>query len=92
MGRYVRLCHETCIIATRGQGLSFIKDHGVPSVIRAPRGEHSAKPEEAYNLVERLCEGPRLDLFARRNRLGWSSYGDEIGRPIPFESKAVANG
>ena len=92
MGRYVRLAHETCIIATRGQGRLFIRDHGVPSVIRAARGAHSAKPDAAYALVERLCGGPRLELFARVERPGWSCWGDEIGRPMPFERKAVANG
>lgn len=79
MGRYVRLAHETCMIATRGQGRAFIKDHGVPSVFRAPRGAHSAKPEIFYDIVERLAEGPYLELFARRERAGWTCVGDELG-------------
>lgn len=79
MGRYVRLAHETCMIATRGQGRLFIKDHGIPSIFRAPRREHSAKPEVFYDIVEKLAEGPYLELFARRERSGWTCVGDALG-------------
>src|SRR5690606_30417811 len=37
-----------------------------------PRAEHSRKPDEFYELVERLSPAPRLDLFARRPRRGWT--------------------
>jgi N6-adenosine-specific RNA methylase IME4 len=42
-----------------------------------PRGEHSAKPEAFYDLVESLSPGPYLELFARRQRLGWDTWGNE---------------
>lgn len=42
-----------------------------------PRGKHSAKPEAFYDLVEQISPGPRLELFARRQRLGWDTWGDE---------------
>jgi N6-adenosine-specific RNA methylase IME4 len=42
-----------------------------------PRGEHSEKPEAFYDLVESLSPGPYLELFSRRARLGWDTYGDE---------------
>jgi N6-adenosine-specific RNA methylase IME4 len=42
-----------------------------------PRGEHSQKPEAFYDLVERLSPGPYLELFARRQRLGWDTWGNE---------------
>lgn len=38
---------------------------------------HSAKPEAFYDLVEYCSPGPYLELFARRNRLGWDTWGDE---------------
>lgn len=41
-----------------------------------PRGEHSAKPEAFLDLVEQVSPGPYLELFARRNRLGWDTWGD----------------
>jgi N6-adenosine-specific RNA methylase IME4 len=44
---------------------------------RWPRGVHSAKPEAFLDLVEQVCPGPYLELFARRQRLGWDTWGDE---------------
>lgn len=38
---------------------------------------HSAKPDAFYDLVEQISPGPYLELFARRQRLGWDSWGDE---------------
>lgn len=41
------------------------------------RGKHSAKPEAFLDLVEQVSPGPYLELFARRNRLGWDTWGNE---------------
>lgn len=38
---------------------------------------HSAKPEAFLDLVERVSPGPYLEMFARRNRLGWHTWGNE---------------
>lgn len=42
-----------------------------------PRGEHSAKPEAFLDLVEQVSLGPYLEMFARRDRLGWDTWGNE---------------
>ena len=42
-----------------------------------PRGRHSEKPDEFFTLVERLTPGPRLELFARTQRDGWSGWGNQ---------------
>ncbi len=76
MGHYVRNCHESCIIATRGR--PKVASRRVRSVILAPAGLHSAKPEAFYDAVEELCgRGPRVELFARRQREGWTCLGLE---------------
>lgn len=41
------------------------------------RGAHSAKPEAFLDIVERVSPAPRLEMFARRNRLGWDTWGNE---------------
>ena len=41
------------------------------------RGAHSAKPEAFLDLVESVSPGPYLEMFARRNRLGWDTWGNE---------------
>jgi N6-adenosine-specific RNA methylase IME4 len=38
---------------------------------------HSAKPEAFLDIVEQVSPGPRLEMFARRGRLGWDYWGDE---------------
>jgi len=50
---------------------------------RGPRGEHSSKPDEFYEVVERVAPGPYVDVFARRKRRGWTCVGDAIdGRDV----------
>lgn len=52
--------------------------------IRAPRREHSRKPDEQYDRIETLFDGPYVELFARQRRPGWSVWGnqaDKFGEP-----------
>lgn len=42
-----------------------------------PRGAHSAKPQEFFDLVEQLSPAPRLEMFARAPRGGWDVMGNE---------------
>ncbi len=79
MGRSVRGAHETCLIATRGKYSKLITNHSIRSVMFAPREEHSKKPDKFYELVESLVSGPRVELFARRHRDGWTCLGNELG-------------
>jgi MT-A70 len=46
--------------------------------------EHSRKPDEVYERIERLVEGPYLELYARRERPGWVSWGDELPFKVPL--------
>lgn len=47
------------------------------SVVSHRRLEHSQKPEIFLDLVESVSPGPYLELFARRQRLGWDTWGNE---------------
>lgn len=76
MGRYVRNCHEVCLIGRRGRGA--VKNHSTRSVFFAPAGRHSEKPNAFFELVEALAPGPRMELFARRHRPGWRCFGNEV--------------
>jgi N6-adenosine-specific RNA methylase IME4 len=38
---------------------------------------HSAKPEAFLDLVEQVSPAPRLEMFSRRARLGWQTWGAE---------------
>lgn len=78
MGYWSRKQAEVCLLATRGSPRRL--DKGVPQLISAPRREHSRKPDEQYARIERLVDGPYLELFARRRREGWDAWGDQLPR------------
>lgn len=42
-----------------------------------PRGEHSVKPEAFLDMVEGAVPGPYLEMFSRRARMGWDTWGNE---------------
>lgn len=76
MGHTFRQAHEVCLVARRGRPERLSR--GLPSVILAPRREHSAKPPEMYDVIERFAPGPFVELFARTRRPGWESIGEEV--------------
>jgi N6-adenosine-specific RNA methylase IME4 len=65
-----------CVFARRGRPQRLAKD--VFEIIVSPVGRHSEKPDEHYRRIERYCNGPYLDVFARRGRRGWTVWGDEV--------------
>lgn len=46
----------------------------------AQRREHSRKPDEFYELIERVTYGPRIDIFSRESRVGFEQFGNETGK------------
>lgn len=78
MGYWTRANPELCLLATRGRPKR--KHADVPRSIISPRREHSRKPDEIYDRIERLVAGPYLELFARTTRPGWTSWGNETSR------------
>jgi N6-adenosine-specific RNA methylase IME4 len=79
MGYHTRSNIELCLLGLRGAPPRLAKD--VHQVVMAPVGEHSEKPDEVYRRIERLYGGPRLELFARKPREGWATWGNELPPP-----------
>lgn len=79
MGHYNRLCHEILLVGLK-KGSSMKPKNGSreKSVFFAPITGHSAKPDVAYEIIERNCDPPYLEIFARRNRENWTSWGNEV--------------
>ena len=77
-GYWTRANAELCLLATRGAPLRL--DSGVPQAILSPVAEHSRKPDDIHDRIERLVGGPYLELYARRPRAGWHVWGNEIPR------------
>lgn len=76
MGYYARIGHETLLIGRRGRPRPL--SHSLRSVVYAPRGKHSEKPEIFASIIEAFSEGPYVELFARRRRPGWTSLGNQL--------------
>ena len=51
---------------------------------KRPHNSHSTKPEFFQDLIEQVTNPPRLELFARRKRMGWDCWGNEVDSDIAF--------
>jgi N6-adenosine-specific RNA methylase IME4 len=77
-GVWLRNRHEPLLVARRGAFPPPEAEDRVDSVLEAPRGRHSQKPEAVYELIERMYpRASKLELFARRSRSGWTAWGNE---------------
>ena len=76
MGYYYRGATEHCLFCVRGSLRLLGAAH--TTAFFAPRTAHSVKPEYFYQMVEAQSPGPRLEMFARRERAGWSAFGDQV--------------
>ena len=74
-GHYLRGATEHCLLGVRGTLACLRNDQR--TYFEAPRTDHSRKPEGFYDILETLSPGPRMRLFARSQRDGWESWGDE---------------
>jgi N6-adenosine-specific RNA methylase IME4 len=85
-GYWTRANPEMCLLATRGHPKRLARN--VPQLIIAPRREHSRKPDEVRASIERLVDGPYVELFARERVPGWDAWGNELGlfNASPFSS------
>jgi N6-adenosine-specific RNA methylase IME4 len=77
LGYWTRANPEQCLLATRGKPSRQSKD--VRRLIVEPRREHSRKPEQVRDRIERLVGGPYLELFARETKPGWDCWGNQAG-------------
>jgi N6-adenosine-specific RNA methylase IME4 len=82
LGQYFRGLTEHCLFGTHGPTLPYRKKpdgkraQGT-TLILAPRREHSVKPGKIYEYAEIVSYAPRLELFARQKREGWTAWGLE---------------
>jgi len=79
MGYYARGRHELLLIGAKGKSIVPAAANRQDSVLTGERLEHSRKPESAYLLIELAYPNKKkLELFARKTRMGWESWGNEI--------------
>jgi N6-adenosine-specific RNA methylase IME4 len=89
VGFYFRNVTELLLFGVRGRNNRTLS-HGrrQTNIITTRKREHSRKPDEQYDLIERCSTGPFLEMFARHHREGWTLWGNEAPR-IPAQKPLV---
>jgi N6-adenosine-specific RNA methylase IME4 len=77
LGDWLRGQTEHCLFAVRGKPVVQLTNQ--TTALCASARQHSRKPDEFYTLVEALCPGSKVELFARQQREGWHAHGNEVG-------------
>jgi site-specific DNA-methyltransferase (adenine-specific) len=70
---------ELVLLGTKGQPFRHAEGRKASQIVYAPLGKHSAKPDEIQKRIEWMYPAAtqRLEMFARRQRLGWTTIGNE---------------
>jgi len=75
-GWYLKSKHELLLIGVKSETPHPIERPD--SCFEADRGSvHSRKPEKAYEIIESMYPGSKIELFSRVARNGWDSWGNE---------------
>lgn len=78
VGFYFRNVTELLLFGTRGRMRTLKPGRTQVNLISTRKQEHSRKPDEFHDLIERCSPGPYLELFARSPRPNWTQWGDQI--------------
>lgn len=76
MGCWFRGQVEVCLLGIKGKVKAFRSQR--PNIIQAKARVHSQKPDELYDIIEDLDINPKIELFARKKRIKWDSWGNEL--------------
>src|SRR5689334_1138444 len=78
VGFYFRNVTELILFGVKGKNARTL-DPGRSQVnmIQTRKREHSRKPDEQYKLIEDCSWGPRLEMFSRGKRHGWTVWGNQ---------------
>ncbi len=84
VGFYFRNVTEVILFGVRGKNARTLSPgRSQENIISSQKREHSRKADEQYSLIEKCSRGPYLELFARGQRLGWESWGNQVDEYTP---------
>lgn len=78
VGFYFRNTTELLLFGVRGKLRTLQPGRTQVNFVSTQKREHSRKPDEVYDLIERCSPGPFLELFARGRRRGWDQWGNQV--------------
>jgi N6-adenosine-specific RNA methylase IME4 len=82
LGFYFRGATEHILFGTRGHFIipTYLRQ---PNVFLSPKTRHSEKPQCVVDLIEHCYPScSKIELFARRRRMGWDCWGNEVGNVV----------
>jgi N6-adenosine-specific RNA methylase IME4 len=82
VGFYFRNVTELLLFGVRGSMRTLSPARSQVNMIETRKREHSRKPDEQYDLIETCSPGPRLELFVRHPRDGWTTWGEESDEDV----------
>ncbi|MEI3593072.1 MAG: MT-A70 family methyltransferase [Lachnospiraceae bacterium] len=78
VGFYFRNVTEILLFGIKGEkNRTLNPGRSQVNLIRAMKKEHSRKPEEFIDLIEKCSNAPYLEVFARGNRDSWDMWGNQ---------------
>ena len=81
---------EICLLGMRGSMGKLKTDNTVRQLIESERTKHSKKPKEARERIEQLfADVNRIELFARKNYVGWDAWGNEVEDSIDLSQYCI---
>jgi N6-adenosine-specific RNA methylase IME4 len=83
VGFYFRNVSELILFGVRGSMRTLPPARSQVNMIESRKREHSRKPDEQYELIERCSPGPYLEMFARYKRKNWEAWGNESDEEPP---------
>jgi len=84
VGFYFRNTTELVLFGIRGKDArTLAPGRRQVNILKTMKREHSRKPDELFPIIESCSWGPRLELFARGPRKGWSAWGDQSEEYVP---------
>lgn len=79
-----KFASEFCILGFYGKPMQKFIGAGKLNWLQASpqRDNHSAKPDEFYELIRTMSPEPRIDIFARKRHVGFDAWGDQVEQVI----------
>ncbi|KQC14499.1 MAG: S-adenosylmethionine-binding protein [Desulfuromonas sp. SDB] len=83
VGFYFRNVTEVILFGIKGKLRTLKPGRTQTNIIQSRKREHSRKPDELYDIIEKCSPGPYLEMFARGKRNGWSVWGNQTENYFP---------
>ena len=84
VGFYFRNVTEMLLFGVRGKDVRTLRrGRTQENIISSRKREHSRKPDEQYEIIEECSWGPRVEIFARGPRKGWTVWGNQSEKYVP---------